>query len=193
VWSGECTPTSPLHPQAPTCCKAHGSDPPRPCQAAAVYPEKAKHQACPQPHSPSSKGVPSGLEEGRSRAERYPGQPSSDPPPPPGPPPAPPTHPKMTAFHTMMLFSEGAPLTPAGGSSCSLQGTARAEAPAPPPPYSPPHSRGRPCALRVTQAGSYTPLRKQRNPQAGSVDRRYAISGARPTPPPCCAAPLLPR
>lgn len=26
----------------------------------------------------------------------------------------------MTAFHTMILFSDGAPLTPAGGSSCSL-------------------------------------------------------------------------
>lgn len=31
-----------------------------------------------------------------------------------------PSGPKMTAFHTMMLFSDGAPLTPAGGSSCSL-------------------------------------------------------------------------
>lgn len=30
------------------------------------------------------------------------------------------SYPNMTAFHTMMLFSEGAPLTPAGGSSCSL-------------------------------------------------------------------------
>lgn len=30
------------------------------------------------------------------------------------------TYPKMTAFHTMILFSDGAPLTPAGGSSCSL-------------------------------------------------------------------------
>ena len=28
--------------------------------------------------------------------------------------------PKMTAFHNMMLFSPGAPETPAGGSSCSL-------------------------------------------------------------------------
>ena len=26
----------------------------------------------------------------------------------------------MTAFHNIMLFSPGAPLTPAGGSSCSL-------------------------------------------------------------------------
>jgi len=26
----------------------------------------------------------------------------------------------MTAFHSMMLLSVGAPLTPAGGSSCSL-------------------------------------------------------------------------
>lgn len=26
----------------------------------------------------------------------------------------------MTAFQTMILFSDGAPLTPAGGSSCSL-------------------------------------------------------------------------
>lgn len=26
----------------------------------------------------------------------------------------------MTAFHTIILFSDGAPLTPAGGSSCSL-------------------------------------------------------------------------
>ena len=26
----------------------------------------------------------------------------------------------MTAFHNMMLFSPGAPETPAGGSSCSL-------------------------------------------------------------------------
>lgn len=31
------------------------------------------------------------------------------------------THPKMTAFQTIMLFSDGAPLTPAGGSSCNLQ------------------------------------------------------------------------
>lgn len=30
------------------------------------------------------------------------------------------TYPKMTAFQTMILFSDGAPLTPAGGSSCSL-------------------------------------------------------------------------
>lgn len=30
-------------------------------------------------------------------------------------------YPKMTAFHTMILFSDGAPLTPAGGSSCRLQ------------------------------------------------------------------------
>lgn len=30
------------------------------------------------------------------------------------------SYPNMTAFHTMMLFSDGAPLTPAGGSSCSL-------------------------------------------------------------------------
>lgn len=29
-------------------------------------------------------------------------------------------YPNMTAFHTMILFSDGAPLTPAGGSSCSL-------------------------------------------------------------------------
>lgn len=29
----------------------------------------------------------------------------------------------MTAFHTMILFSDGAPLTPAGGSSCSLTDT----------------------------------------------------------------------
>lgn len=67
------------------------------------------------------------------------------------PPPAPrprPTHPKMTAFHTMMLFSEGAPLTPAGGSSCSLRGTGRAEAP----------------AHRRPPRGRRPPLRKQRNP-----------------------------
>lgn len=31
------------------------------------------------------------------------------------------THPKMTAFQTIMLLSVGAPLTPAGGSSCNLQ------------------------------------------------------------------------
>lgn len=30
----------------------------------------------------------------------------------------------MTAFQTMILFSDGAPLTPAGGSSCSLTHTA---------------------------------------------------------------------
>lgn len=30
-------------------------------------------------------------------------------------------YPKMTAFQTIMLFSDGAPLTPAGGSSCSLK------------------------------------------------------------------------
>lgn len=30
-------------------------------------------------------------------------------------------YPKMTAFQTIILFSEGAPLTPAGGSSCSLK------------------------------------------------------------------------
>lgn len=30
------------------------------------------------------------------------------------------SYPNMTAFHTMILFSDGAPLTPAGGSSCSL-------------------------------------------------------------------------
>lgn len=35
--------------------------------------------------------------------------------------PGPQTHPKMTAFQTIMLFSDGAPLTPAGGSSCNLQ------------------------------------------------------------------------
>ena len=28
----------------------------------------------------------------------------------------------MTAFHSMMLLSVGAPLTPAGGSSCNLVG-----------------------------------------------------------------------
>lgn len=27
------------------------------------------------------------------------------------------THPKITAFQSMMLFSDGAPLTPVGGSS----------------------------------------------------------------------------
>lgn len=31
-----------------------------------------------------------------------------------------PSGPKMTAFQTIMLFSDGAPLTPAGGSSCNL-------------------------------------------------------------------------
>lgn len=31
------------------------------------------------------------------------------------------SYPKMTAFQTIMLFSDGAPLTPAGGSSCSLE------------------------------------------------------------------------
>lgn len=30
------------------------------------------------------------------------------------------SYPNMTAFHTMILFSDGAPLTPTGGSSCSL-------------------------------------------------------------------------
>ncbi len=30
------------------------------------------------------------------------------------------TYPNITAFHTMILFSDGAPLTPAGGSSWSL-------------------------------------------------------------------------
>ncbi len=30
------------------------------------------------------------------------------------------SHPNITAFHIMMLFSDGAPLTPAGGSSWSL-------------------------------------------------------------------------
>lgn len=34
-------------------------------------------------------------------------------------------YPKMTAFQTMMLFSDGAPLTPAGGSSCSLKNKLR--------------------------------------------------------------------
>lgn len=29
-------------------------------------------------------------------------------------------YPNMTAFHNMMLLSVGAPLTPAGGSSCNL-------------------------------------------------------------------------
>lgn len=33
----------------------------------------------------------------------------------------------MTAFHTMILFSDGAPLTPAGGSSCSLTDTVKAQ------------------------------------------------------------------
>lgn len=37
------------------------------------------------------------------------------------------TYPKMTAFHTMILFSDGAPLTPAGGSSCSLRDTVKAQ------------------------------------------------------------------
>lgn len=31
------------------------------------------------------------------------------------------THPNMTAFHIIMLFSVGAALTPAGGSCCSLK------------------------------------------------------------------------
>lgn len=31
------------------------------------------------------------------------------------------TNPKMTAFQTIMLFSDGAPLTPAGGSSWRLK------------------------------------------------------------------------
>jgi len=30
------------------------------------------------------------------------------------------TYPKITAFHSIILLSVGAPLTPAGGSSCSL-------------------------------------------------------------------------
>lgn len=33
----------------------------------------------------------------------------------------------MTAFHTMILFSDGAPLTPAGGSSCSLIDTRKTQ------------------------------------------------------------------
>lgn len=31
------------------------------------------------------------------------------------------TYPNITAFHSMMLLSVGAPLTPAGGSSCNLK------------------------------------------------------------------------
>lgn len=72
-------------------------------------------------HSPSSKGVPSGLKFKQHYYSRQKQEntstnlntsniaikKSS-------------THPKMTAFHTIILFSEGAPLTPAGGSSCSL-------------------------------------------------------------------------
>ena len=30
------------------------------------------------------------------------------------------THPNMTAFHSIILLSVGAPLTPAGGSCCNL-------------------------------------------------------------------------
>lgn len=63
----------------------------------------------------------------------------------------------MTAFHTMMLFSEGAPLTPAGGSSCSLRVQRCGLSAAPPP--------ARPCAFGVVRAGSRAPLRKRRNPR----------------------------
>lgn len=61
------------------------------------------------------------------------------------PPPGTQTHPKMTAFQTMMLFSDGAPLTPAGGSSCNLQGNNTGTSRYPAPAASPTRCRPRPA------------------------------------------------
>lgn len=120
-------PRPPRHPQAHTCCRVYGSDT-KAVSNRSRLPEQAKHQPR-TPHLPSSKGVPSGLEEEKQSTALPRWQPDSNPPaaerPPRPPPPSLSTHPKMTAFHTMMLFSEGAPLTPAGGSSCSLRAQGR--------------------------------------------------------------------
>ena len=77
---------------------------------------------------PSSNGVPTGLKRAERERERVGSQQQSE-----GPKHQHPevdhsqesreelgyrlTHPKITAFHSIILFSDGAPLTPVGGSS----------------------------------------------------------------------------
>lgn len=89
----------------------------------------------PTPPRAAGKGANRGRGSGEAPRPQQPRLPSPVPPPiplrrssrGPAPVPQPPalagtqTHPKMTAFQTIMLFSDGAPLTPAGGSSCNLQ------------------------------------------------------------------------
>lgn len=91
--------------------------------------------ASPHPPRAAGKGANRGRGSGEAPRPQQPRLPSPVPPPiplrrssrGPAPVPQPPalagtqTHPKMTAFQTIMLFSDGAPLTPAGGSSCNLQ------------------------------------------------------------------------
>lgn len=78
----------------------------------------------------------------------------------PSPPPGKQTHPKMTAFQTMMLFSDGAPLTPAGGSSCNLQGTRqRPGDPAPAPAAGRPAARPAPPSAPTAAPGPRRPGR----------------------------------
>lgn len=117
---------------------------------------------------------------GRSTAQRYRGQPPARRPRPPPPPDSP--EDDGVPHHDVVLG--GGPAHPGRGILLQPAGHTERSGDSP---------AGRSCALGVTQAGGRAPLRKQRNPQAAGAERRYAISGARPTPPPCCAAPLLPR
>jgi hypothetical protein len=78
------------------------------------------------------------------------------------------THPKMTAFQTIMLFSDGAPLTPAGGSSCNLQKQTHSGCPQPrdSPPGSPSPSHPEPLrfGLRPVPPGRQAGRRAGRPP-----------------------------
>lgn len=126
MWSGEHAPTTPRHPQAHTCCRVYGSD----TKAVSNHSSLPRESQTPTPHAALTvlERGPLGPGEGKAKHSVTPLAARLQPPrrlsgPRGPPPPSLPTHPKMTAFHTMMLFSEGAPLTPAGGSSCSLRGT----------------------------------------------------------------------
>lgn len=159
--------------QAHTCCGAGGSDTPRPRQNAAGYPEKAPAVLTVLERGPLGPA-------GEAQHSVTAGSPR---PAAPGPPP-PPDSPEDDGVPHHDVVLGGGPAHPGRGILLQPAGHTERSGDSP---------AGRPCALGVTQAGGRAPLRKQRNPQAAGAERRYAISGARPTPPPCCAAPLLPR
>lgn len=139
-----CMHPHPSRPQAPTCCPVRAAH-----TGATSNCREPRQSQTHGPHAPLTV-----LERGPLRPRRGKKQSTASPVgfrpcPPPGDTeaaalaPAAPgprsTYPKMTAFHTMMLFSDGAPLTPAGGSSCNLraQGTLMRRTHYPPSAFAP--------------------------------------------------------